>query len=91
MDPGGASHPAENVILPSIADTMKTGTSLLASRCVDQPAGGPFAIVCVTTATTATMDEELEKCLDEDNCVFVYLLIYLLNYLYIYHVRGGGV
>jgi hypothetical protein len=42
---------------------------------VDQPAGGPFAIVCVTTATTATMDEEAtmdddeatKKCLNEDN------------------------
>jgi hypothetical protein len=68
MGPGGASHPAEYVIRPSIVGTMKTGTFLLASRCVDQPAGEPFAIACGTTATTATMgDAMVQKCLDEDN------------------------
>ena len=43
------------------------------------PAEEPSVTVCVTTASTATTDEEekapdVEKCLDEDNHV-IYLII----------------
>ena len=74
MAPGSVSRPAEDTTLLSTVDTTRTSSCLLASRCAAPPAEEPFATVCETTASTVTTDEEekatdVERCLDEDNCV----------------------
>ena len=78
MAPGSVSRPAEDATLLSTVDTTRTSTCLLASRCAAPPAEEPFATVCETTASTATMGEDkkpdVEKCLDEDNhMIYLYL------------------
>ena len=86
MDPGSASPPAEDVILPLTVDTTRSSTFPRASRCVAPPAEEPFATVCGLTASTATMDEpaDAKKCLDEDNYVLNLYCIYdICIYIYI--------
>ena len=90
---GPRKCPAEDEILPSIVDTTRNSAFLLASRCVAQPAEEPSATVCENTASTATTDEEekatdVEKCLDEDNCV-IYLII-MSNLYFVELERESG-
>ena len=86
MAPGSVSRPAEDVILPSTVDTARTTTCLWVSRCVALPAEELSATVYETTASMATTDEEekatdVEKCLDEDNCVIYLIIMYNLYFV----------